>query len=748
MATPAQKKLVQKRLTDIRKAVNVRFKWPKWTGFSSKTLWDWLNLMAALAIPIVVLSATLNFNIQQDKANQDNRQNDLKIADDQQQEATLKAYLDDMTTLLLDKKLGSQAAADKATSAEAAVVARERTLTTLRRLHADRNRIVLQFLRDAHLIGPQDAVINLSNANLSNDDLSGGDLSHTDLSHTDLSRATLNGTDLNGATLNGATLDGTDLNGAHLNGATLYDSHLNGAHLNGATLYDSHLNGATLYDSHLNGATLYDSHLNGATLIDTDLSGASLYGAFLYGASLYGAILNGADLSGVHLSGVRLSGANVSDANLSDADVSYADLIDVDNLTQQQLDTVYSCTNAILPTGLICHRHSSMVTLTYWYTESPTERPVVLHLIQQFQQQNPNIKINAVYKPLAQTAFITAAQAGNAPDVLRSDIGWVTQFASQGYLLNLDPFVSQLDLSDYLPVPLSYDEYNGGLYGLPQMTDYLALLYNRAELANVGITSPRALATMADFEAAAMKIVQSEAAPYGFETTGTAYYVLPFLWAFGGGMIDQHNNILVNSSGSVNGLTFLLNLQNRDKVMPAKVDFSTGSTNMVNDFKSGKTAMIFDGPWDVSNILTGSAFAGNPSNLGIAAIPKGPTEQTGSPVGGQSYVISADTAHPAEAYKFISFMSSTASQVAIAEANHMLPTHQSAYKDPGVSSDPVILEFYTIQYTAIARSAIPQGGYLFDAFDPNIGAALDGAKSPSDALNAVADAWKQLLAGS
>jgi hypothetical protein len=49
--------------------------------------------------------------------------------------------------------------------------------------------------------------------------------------------------------------------------------------------------------------------------------------------------------------------------------------------------------------------------------------------------------------------------------------------------------------------------------------------------------------------------------------------------------------------------------------------------------------------------------------------------------------------------------------------------------------------------TAAARPAIPQGGHLFDAFDPNIGAALDGALSPRDALNAVAEAWRQLLAG-
>jgi len=386
------------------------------------------------------------------------------------------------------------------------------------------------------------------------------------------------------------------------------------------------------------------------------------------------------------------------------------------------------------------------VTLTYWYTEGTSETPVIQQLIQQFEQQNPNIKITAEYKPFGQTqaAFSTAAQAGKAPDILRSDVGWVTQFASLRYLLPIDQYVSQSDLSDYLSAPLSYDKYNGHIYGLPQVTDFLALLYNKAELKKAGITS--APATMTDFEAAAKKIVSAHAAKYGFETSGGSYFVLPFLWAFNGGMIDPSNNILVNNSGSVAGLSFLLKLQNTDKVTPSKVDFTNGYTNMVNDLKGGQTAMIFDGPWEVSNILTGTAFTGNTSNLGIAGIPTGPDGKTGSPVGGQSYVIYAGTPHPAEAYKFISFMSSTASQVAIAKANHTLPTRNSAYQDSAVSSDPVISAFHAIQNTAVARPAIPQGGSLFNDFDPNIQAALSGAKSPSAALDAVAAAWKKLLA--
>src|SRR5712664_4053791 len=39
------------------------------------------------------------------------------------------------------------------------------------------------------------------------------------------------------------------------------------------------------------------------------------------------------------------------------------------------------------------------VTLTYWYTEGTAEAPVILSQIKAFEQQNPNIKINAQLVP-------------------------------------------------------------------------------------------------------------------------------------------------------------------------------------------------------------------------------------------------------------------------------------------------------------------------------------------------------------
>ncbi len=280
----------QKKLDHFQKK-----RFPRWTGFAHKTLWDWLQLLAALAVPFVVtilgLYFTQQITQQQTQASERQHQTDLQIAQDQERETTLKTYLDDMSGLLLNNNLRKSKSGD-----EVRQLARERTLTTLRRLDADRNMIVLQFLQDAHLIGEHNAVIDLSGTNLSGVDLSGANLSKANLSGANLSKANLSGATLSGAFLDYAHLDYADLSGADLSGTDL-----SGAFLSGAYLFNANLRRATL-------------------------SGAYLFNATLLGATLLGANLSGAFLSHANLSGVDLTDANLTDANLTDANLTDANL--------------------------------------------------------------------------------------------------------------------------------------------------------------------------------------------------------------------------------------------------------------------------------------------------------------------------------------------------------------------------------------------------------------------------------------
>jgi hypothetical protein len=223
------------------------------TGFETKTLWDWMEL---LVIPLVLAGGAFYLN-------RSERNLERQIVTDRQQEAALQAYLDRMAELLLKEKLLTP-------ENEAAWnVARVRTLTVLRGLDSTRNAILFRFLKDISLAGNKESNF-LVYANLE-----GVDLENVDLSYTNLYAANLNFANLRGASFEDAILQGASLRYANLQAVSFYKTNLQGAILWYANLY-----GASLVQANLQGADLSSANLN-QTQVDNDQleSAESLKGA-------------------------------------------------------------------------------------------------------------------------------------------------------------------------------------------------------------------------------------------------------------------------------------------------------------------------------------------------------------------------------------------------------------------------------------------------------------------------------------
>jgi hypothetical protein len=307
--SPKDEKKAQQRLALLRKKDEKKaqkelalFRRNKKRGFEGKTSWDWLQL---LGVPILLAFATIFFGFVQFYLSNQQHVQDQILADrqhfldkinalDQQRATTLETYIDNIQELMLKDNLPKSKPTD-----EVAILARARTLTALQVLDDDRKTQLVQFLYEAQLIGfrgDQADKYKLHNKII---DLMGADLSYTHLSGADLRYADFSGADLRYAELSNAILIGAILIGANL----------------------------------------YSADLHGADLRYAILNRADLRYAELYGANLYGANLSGADLSGAELS------------------IIYPNLSGAHNLTQEQLDQVYSCYRATLPTGLTCHHN-------------------------------------------------------------------------------------------------------------------------------------------------------------------------------------------------------------------------------------------------------------------------------------------------------------------------------------------------------------------------------------------------------
>jgi len=249
-----------------------RFDWPG-TGFSNKTLWDWLQL---LIIPLALAGIALVFQLANTRTERqiakERYEQDQQIALDKQHEDLLQAYLDRISELLLKESLRTSP------SEEVRNVARVRTITVLTQLNARRIGFVLAFLREAGLMSttPNSSVVSLKDADLHAVDWSQADLQEVNLSEANLSEANLSEAILEKANLSGAGLGQANLSGADLSGANLSEARLWQADLVEAHLRSANLSGANLGDVNLRDADLNNANLSGADLYEVDLRDADL----------------------------------------------------------------------------------------------------------------------------------------------------------------------------------------------------------------------------------------------------------------------------------------------------------------------------------------------------------------------------------------------------------------------------------------------------------------------------------------
>jgi arabinogalactan oligomer/maltooligosaccharide transport system substrate-binding protein len=379
-------------------------------------------------------------------------------------------------------------------------------------------------------------------------------------------------------------------------------------------------------------------------------------------------------------------------------------------------------------------------------------------IIKDFENNNADIKINLQPVPFdqAQNKFKIVAQAGEGPDIFRSEIAWTSEEAALGYLLELDSYISDEDKKDYLKAPFAYNVYKGHIYGIPQTTDCLALIYNKRLFKEAGVKVPE---TIDEFRDVGMKLSidsngknatdpgfnPDKIKQYGFYFNGKEYFFQPFMWAFGGDLLDpEKQEILINSPGSIEAINYLIDLRDKYNVTPKNFDLANSYDNMMAGFKEGKYAMITNGPWATSEILTGSEFKNNPDNLGVAVIPKGPGGY-GSPVGGHNLVVTRSASFPNEAYRFISYINKVEFQAKFTIKNNLLPTRQSAYKLPEVASNKLIIQFKKQLDVSRNRPVIPQGGLLYNDLKPYFQAAYLKEMKPQDAMDETARCWKKLM---
>jgi multiple sugar transport system substrate-binding protein len=397
--------------------------------------------------------------------------------------------------------------------------------------------------------------------------------------------------------------------------------------------------------------------------------------------------------------------------------------------------TLFSCLKGKTDATASGKAASGKTVITFDQFSGSGDNEVYLkQMIDRYTAANPQVEIkmqsygyNDYFMQL--TAKIAAGQAA---DVFELNYENFVAYAGRGSLLPLDDLITQagIDTSIYNAKALQAFNAKGRQYGVPNSFSNVVLFYNKALFDRAGIAYPTDDWTWADALSAAKKIRALEPNVFGY------YHPLSFTEFYktavqnGGSLLSADGKqFTINTPSNVETVSYLVGLQRDSNVMPTPEQLAgMGDWDL---FKSGRLGMIVTGIWAFPDFTRDCDFAWD-----IVVEPG--SRQKATHFFSNGYAINPKTANPAEAAKFIAFISSNreAARIRVDAGWELPPVIDSAvitqYKaiTPPSNREAV---FKSLDYL-VTPPVITQFTQLQDIVAKHLNEAAAGRVTPAKAL--------------
>jgi multiple sugar transport system substrate-binding protein len=374
------------------------------------------------------------------------------------------------------------------------------------------------------------------------------------------------------------------------------------------------------------------------------------------------------------------------------------------------------------------------VTITFQEQFNDAESAKMAQLVKQFESTNPNIQVNLVRDNDSSyyDKLVTQIIGGGGPDIARVEPPKAVQYITAQYAVPLDQWFPKSFRKQFFRSTIGPLVRGGKLYGIPQDVATLVLFYRTDLFKRAGIK--RAPTTWKELSADAKKLTNGSGR-YGIGLFGGwgAFEFYPWLWEAGAQVLKPNGNKMAaafNSPAGVRALQFWTSLEKR-KLMPPGAATLT-EDDVKGPFIAGKLAMFTSGPWSVASLKA----AGISGKWSVAPLPKDKTRA--SVLGGLDVIVLKNSKHKTEAAKFLAWLFSDKVQSDWDTSLGFIPVKKSLYQKSAFKRDPLAKQFYASLQISRSRPVIPQAAQVDNALGDAVQAALSGAKSPKDALDAAA----------
>ncbi|MBM3451054.1 MAG: ABC transporter substrate-binding protein [Armatimonadetes bacterium] len=405
------------------------------------------------------------------------------------------------------------------------------------------------------------------------------------------------------------------------------------------------------------------------------------------------------------------------------------------------LGTMLAVALAILPA------HSQGPTTITWSTLAtggPVVAKVYRALAQQFERQNPNVRVNVQIQPgkseeqLNRYVTLFAARDPSV-DIISIDIIWPAQMAAAGWLAPLDQWFTPAARDGFLPGAIRANTIGGRIYGMPWYTD-AGLFYARADLLQK--YNARMPQTWDELIQTAQRITAGEANPniagflfQGARIEALASFFFEVLWSNGGDILDANGKVIVDNGGGQAALNFMLDLVRRHRITPPGVTTLTTDDTRVA-FQNGRVAFMRN--WtDAYGFFQGEGSAVK-DKVAIAPLPRG-SVRSASTLGGWQLAISNFSRNKEIAWRFLEFMSGRVGQKSMAMQVSTVPTRKDIFEDAqGKRVQPHFPDMLRIALNARPRPQIADYPRLSTIVQTNVQAALTNQITADEAVTRMA----------
>ena len=388
-----------------------------------------------------------------------------------------------------------------------------------------------------------------------------------------------------------------------------------------------------------------------------------------------------------------------------------------------------------------CAREPEVTTIRFWAMGREAE--VVGELIDEFEQQNPGIRVDIQQIPwtAAHEKLLTAFAADGLPDICQLGNTWIPEFAALGTLEPLQPYVDAsqvVEPDDYFPGIWDTNVIDGRLLGVPWYVDTRLVFYRKDLLAKAGFATPPT--SWPEWERA-MAAVKREVGPQRYASMLPLNEFEQLLSL----ALQQDDPLLrdddsrgnFESPGFRRALAFYANMFEQDWAPPMS---ETQISNVWDEFFNGLFTFYVSGPWNIREFKK-RVPPGLKDAWGTAPLP-GPDGPGAGIAGGTSLVLFRSSPRKGASWKLVEFLSRPDIQQRLHAVIGDLPPRRSTWEHPALAQDeyahafrdqlervkptPKVLEWERIvQEMRLASERVVRGGESQDDAVRELDARVD-----------------------